>query len=86
MEADESYFVLNPAADWQPVEIVEKRSDVGRFGNFENEASRAVGYSLNLIKENLRRASKESISVIKPGENKRGDESVGGYKRKIPSN
>ena len=42
--------------------------------------------TLNLIKENLRRASKESISVIKPGENKRGDESVGGYKRKIPSN
>ena len=23
MEADESYFVLNPAADWQPVEIVK---------------------------------------------------------------
>ncbi len=33
VEADESYFVLNLAADWQPVEIVEKRNDVGRFRN-----------------------------------------------------
>ena len=33
---------------------------------------------LNFIKENLRRASKESITVIKPGENKRGNESFGG--------
>ena len=35
---------------------------------------------LNFIKENLRRASKESITVIKPGENKRGNESFGGLK------
>ena len=39
VEADESHFVLNPAADWQPVDIVKKRSDVGRSENFENEAS-----------------------------------------------
>ena len=32
--------------------------------------------------ENLRRASKESITLIKPGENKRGHESFGGFKRK----
>ena len=37
------------------------------------------------IKENLRRASKESITVIKHGKNKRGSESFGGFKRKIPS-
>ena len=30
---------MNTAADWEPVEIVEKRRDVGRFRNFENEAS-----------------------------------------------
>ena len=37
------------------------------------------------IKENLRRGSKESITVIKPGKNKRGSESFGGFKRQIPS-
>ena len=31
--------------------------------------------------ENLRRASKESSTVIKPGENKRGNESFGGFKK-----
>ena len=51
------------------MENVEKRSDVGRFRNFQNEASCAVDHSLNFIKENLRRASKEIITVIKPGEN-----------------
>ena len=40
---------------------------------------------MNFIKENLRRASKESITVIKPGENKRGNGSFGGFKRKIVS-
>ena len=54
MEADESYFVLNPATDRQPVEIVE---------------SWAV--TVNFIKQNLRRATKDSITVTKPRENKR---------------
>ena len=40
---------------------------------------------MNFIKENLRRGSKESITVIKPGENKRGNKSFGGFKRKIVS-
>ena len=35
-------------------------------------------------KENQRRASKEGITTIEPGENKRGNESFGGFKRKIP--
>ena len=39
MEAGESYFVLNPAADRQPMEIKEQRSDVGRFWSFVDEAS-----------------------------------------------
>ena len=38
---------------------------------------------LNFIKENLRRASKESITVIKPGENKRGNESFGDLKKNL---
>ena len=56
---------------------------MGRFRNFEDEASLAVVRSLNFTKENLRRASKESITIIKPGENKRGNESFYGFKRKI---
>ena len=40
---------------------------------------------MNWIKENLRRASKESITTIKPGENKRGNKSFGGFKRRILS-
>ena len=36
-----------------------------------------------LIKENLRRASKESIAVIKPRENKRENVSSGSFNRKI---
>ena len=42
-----------------------------------------MDYSLNFITENPRRASKESITVIKPGENKRGNENFGGFRRKI---
>ena len=30
----------------------------------------------------MRRASKESSTVIKPGQNKRGNESFGGFKKK----
>ena len=37
---------------------------------------------MNFIKENLRTASKESITVMKPGENERGNESVGGFSGK----
>ena len=33
---------------------------------------------MNLIKEKQRRASKERITAIKPGQNKRGNESLGG--------
>ena len=40
---------------------------------------------MNFIKENLRRANKDSIIIVKPGENKRGDESFSGFKRKIVS-
>ena len=40
---------------------------------------------MNCIKENLRRASKESITIIKPGENKRGNENFGVFRRKIVS-
>ena len=39
VEAGESYFVLNPAADRQPMEIIEKRSNVSRFRSFVDEAS-----------------------------------------------
>ena len=44
-----------------------------------------MDYSLNFVKENLKRASRESITVMKPGENERGNESVGGFKRKMLS-
>ena len=54
----------------------------GRFRSFADEASWAVGHSLNCIKENLRRASKESITIIKPGGNKRGNEIFSGFKTK----
>ena len=40
---------------------------------------------MNFIKENLRRGGKESITVIKPGEKMRGNESVGVFKSKIVS-
>ena len=39
MEAGESYFVLNPAADRQLMEIKEKRSNVSRFRSFVDETS-----------------------------------------------
>ena len=39
VEAGESYFVLNPAADRQPMEVKKQRSDVGRFFSFVEEAS-----------------------------------------------
>jgi len=35
----ESYFVLNSAANRQPMEIKKQRSDVGRFWSFVDEAS-----------------------------------------------
>ena len=44
---------------------------------------RRADHSLKFIKENPRGASKQSITIIKPGENKRGKESFGGFKRKI---
>ena len=58
---------------------------MGRFRSFVDEASRAFDHSLNFVKENPRRASKKNITIIKPGENKRGNESVGSFKRKILS-
>ena len=57
VEADESYFVLNPAADWLPMEIKEYQNNVRWFWSFVDEASWAVDHSLDLIKANLRRAS-----------------------------
>ena len=66
MEADKSYFVLNPATDWQPVEIVERWA-----------------VTVNFIKENLRRATKDSITLSKLRENKRENESFGSFKRKL---
>ena len=63
---------MNLAADWLPVEITEKRGDVGRLRNSENEASWAVDHALNFIKENMRRA-KDSITAIMPRE-KRGNQ------------
>ena len=42
--------------------------------------------TLNVVKENLKRASKESITVIKPGEDKGRNGSCCGFKRKIMSN
>ena len=44
-----------------------------------------VYHSLDFIKENLRTASKESIAIIKPRENKRGNESFSSFHRKILS-
>ena len=40
---------------------------------------------VTLIKENLRRASKDSTAIIKPRENKRGNVSSGSFNRKILS-
>ena len=48
---------------------------MGRFWSFVEEASWAVDHYLDFTKENLRRASKESIAIIKPRENK-GEASV----------
>ena len=39
---------------------------------------------MNFIRENVRRASKESITIMKPRRNKR-EKSLGGFKRKIVS-
>ena len=44
-----------------------------------------VYHSLDFIKENLRRVSKESIAIIKPTENKRRNESFSSFHRKKPS-
>ena len=41
--------------------------------------------TLDFIKENLRRASKESIAIIKPRENTRGNKSFSSFYRKILS-
>ena len=38
---------------------------------------------MNFIKENPRRTSEGSITIIKPREKKRGNESFDGFKRKI---
>ena len=35
---------------------------------------------MNSVRKNQRRASKESITVIKPGEKKRGNETFSGFK------
>ena len=43
---------------------------------------RSADHSVNCMKENVRRASKKSITPMKPGENKGGKESYGGYKNK----
>ena len=83
VEAGESYFVLNPAADRQLMEIKEKRSNVSRFRSFVDETSWAVIHSLDFIKKNLRRASKESIAIIKPRENTRGNARFSSFHRKI---
>ena len=56
---------------------------MSRFFSFVDETSWAVDHSLDYIKENLRRASKESIAIIKPRENKVGNESFGSFQRKI---
>ena len=40
---------------------------------------------MNLIKENPRRASEESVTVTRSGENKRGNESLGVFKRQMLS-
>ena len=37
------------------------------------------------VKDNLRRANKESIAITKPRENKKGNESSGSFNRKILS-
>ena len=39
---------------------------MGRFRSFVDEVSLAVNHSLNFTKENLKRAGKESITIIKP--------------------
>ena len=38
--------------------------------------------TLDFIKENLRRASKESIAIIKPRENKRENKSSGSFSKR----
>ena len=48
-------------------------------------ASRAVDAYLNVIKENPRKASTDSTEIIKPRENKRGNESSDGFHRKLLS-
>ena len=54
-----------------PAEMVEQRSDEGRFRSFVDEASCAAEHSLNWIMENPAEASKESITIIKPREDQR---------------
>ena len=39
VEADESFFVLNLAADREPMAIKRSKSDVGRFESFVDKAS-----------------------------------------------
>ena len=45
----------------------------------------AVVHSLDFIKENLGKASKKRTAIIKPRENKRGNESSGNFNRKLLS-
>ena len=44
---------------------------------------RRAEHSLNFISEKLGRVSKESITIIKHRENKTGNESFGGSKRRL---
>lgn len=55
---------------------------VFKFRSFADEASWAADHPLNFIKGNQRRASKKSITIMKPRENKRGNESFGGLKER----
>ena len=44
-----------------------------------------VDHSLHVINENLRKINEDIITLVKPGENKRVNESLGDSRRKIVS-
>ena len=70
VEAGDSYFCIE-SGYWLLASGVWSVGVIGRFRSFEGEASWAVDKSLNCIKEELRRASKDSITKIKPMERSR---------------
>ena len=60
MEADESYFVLNPATYWQPVEIVERWAVTV---NFIKENSRRAKDSITVTKLRIKEKTRVLVAL-----------------------